>query len=75
MPSTKLPDLLKLPPRERAELAIVLWDSLSGAEREAELSLTPEQSVELDRRWAQHLANPDTAVSWDDARRRLWGTD
>ena len=75
MPTTSLPELLNLPAKERAELAIALWDSLSDAERQADLSLTEDQSAELDRRWAQHLANPDTAVRWDDVRRRLRGTD
>jgi putative addiction module component (TIGR02574 family) len=57
--------------KERAELAMALWDSLSDAEREAELSLTPEQEAELDRRWAEHLDTPDTAIPWEEVRRKL----
>ncbi len=61
MPSTSLSQLLKLPAAERAELAMALWESLAEAEREAE----------LDRRWAEHLANPGTAIPWDEVRRKL----
>ena len=69
-----LSDLLKLPAQERAELAIALWDSLSDGQRATELSLTPEQTAELDRRWEEHLRDPSSAVSWDEVRRRLQGT-
>ena len=55
MPPTTLSELLKLPPDERAELAMALWDSLTDAEREAELTLTAEQQAELDRRRGEHL--------------------
>ena len=39
--SPSLSELLKLSAGERAELAMALWDSLSEAEREGELELTP----------------------------------
>jgi putative addiction module component (TIGR02574 family) len=68
-----LSELLKLPPGERAELAIALWDSLTDAERESELTLTAEQRAELDRRWAELLRNPDSGVPWDEVKRRLQG--
>lgn len=71
MPSTTLSQLLKLPAGERAELAMALWESLTDVERDAELALTPEQEAELDRRWAEHLENPDSAVPWNDVRRKL----
>lgn len=64
MPSTPLSELLKLPAETRAELAMALWASLSPEEREAELALTPGEEAELDRRWAEHLRNPSTAVPW-----------
>lgn len=64
--------LLKLPASERAALAMALWDSLTDAEREAELVLTPEQ--ELDRRWAAHLENPASAIPWAEVRRQLLGS-
>lgn len=71
MATTTLSQLLKLPAGDRAELAIALWESLSDAERHAELTLSEEQTAELDRRWADHVADPQTAVPWADVRRRL----
>ena len=72
MPSTNLASLLKLPADKRAELAMALWESLSDPERESELELTPEQEAELDRRWAEHLANPEIcAIPWVEVRRKL----
>jgi putative addiction module component (TIGR02574 family) len=75
MPSTSLPALLRLPPDERAELAMALWESLTNVEREAELALTAEQEAELDRRWSEHLKNPDSAIPWDEVRRTLQGNE
>ena len=73
MESSALSQLLKLPASDRAELAMALWESLSDAERQDELALTEEQGAELDRRWAEHLANPDSAVPWSEVRRKLLG--
>lgn len=61
METTTLSQLLKLPAGDRAELAIALWESLSDAERHTELALTDEQAVELDRRWAAHVADHEPA--------------
>ena len=69
-PST-LSQLLKLPASDRAELAMALWESLSNTEREQELELTDEEAAELDRRWVEHLANPESAVPWSEVRRKL----
>ena len=52
---------------------MALWESLTDAEREAELVLTPEQETELDRRLAEHVANPGSAIPWDEVRRKLTG--
>lgn len=72
LPNT-LAELLKLSARERAEIAMALWESLTDDEREAELALTPEQEAELDRRLAEHIANPGSAIPWDEVRRKLAG--
>ena len=66
-----LSELLKLPPGERAELAMALWDSLSEAEREDGLSFTSDEAVELDRRWDAHLQSPESAIPWSEVRRTL----
>lgn len=71
MSPADLAELLKLPAGERAELAIALWESLSNEQREAELQLDEGQRDELDRRWAQHLAEPNSAVPWHDVKRNL----
>ena len=68
-----LTELLKLTPDERAALAMALWESLDDAVREAEVQLTPEQEAELDRRFAEHLADPASAIPWEDVRRKLIG--
>jgi putative addiction module component (TIGR02574 family) len=66
-----LTELLKLPSGERADLAMALWASLDDAQRGANLVLTTEQSDELDRRFAEHQADPSTAIPWEDVRRKL----
>ena len=72
LPNT-LAELLKLPASERVEIAMALWESLTDAEREAELALSPEQEAELDRRLPEHIANPGSAIPWDEVRRKLAG--
>lgn len=73
MPSSPLPELLKLPAGDRAALAMALWESLSDAERDEELQLSDADRAELDRRWAEHLKNPDSGVPWSDVRSKLIG--
>ena len=73
MRATPVSALLKLPAPERAAIAMALWDSLTDAERDAELVLTPEQEMELDRRWAAHLEDPSSAIPWNEIRRQLGG--
>jgi putative addiction module component (TIGR02574 family) len=71
MSPTDIAELLKLPAGERAELAIVLWESLTDDERTRQLDLEPEERAELDRRWAEHLAKPGSAIPWREVRRKL----
>jgi putative addiction module component (TIGR02574 family) len=72
LPNT-LAELLRLPASQRVELAMALWESLTDAERDAELALTPEQETELDHRLAEHIADPGSAIPWDEVRRKLTG--
>jgi putative addiction module component (TIGR02574 family) len=71
MPSSNLAGLLRLSADERAELAMALWDSLTDQERESELELSPDQRAELERRWAEHVAGPESAIPWEEVRRKL----
>jgi putative addiction module component (TIGR02574 family) len=66
-----LTKLLALPAAERVDIAMALWDSLTPAEQEAEFDLTPEQRAELERRLAEHIADPASAIAWDEVRRKL----
>lgn len=71
MATTSLSDLLALPADQRADLAIALWESLSDSGRDQALSVSPELAAELDRRWADHLAHPETGVPWDQVLKKL----
>jgi len=66
-----LTKLLELPAAERADIAMALWDSLTVAEQETEFDLTPDQRAELDRRLAEHIADPTSGIPWDEVRRKL----
>ena len=60
-------------PAARAELALALWDSLGESDREMAVGLNPEQIAELERRSAEHRADPSTAIPWTDVQRKLAG--
>ena len=42
------------------------WNSLTDAERESHAVLTDDQKAELDRRIAEHDADPDSAIPWEE---------
>lgn len=65
--------LLRLSAAERADLAMALWEGLDESDREAAVELTPAQAAELERRLAEHHADPSTAVPWSVVRRKLAG--
>lgn len=65
--------LLKLPPNQRADLALALWESVDETDREASFDLTPELAAELDRRFAEHLADPSTVIPWEEVREKFIG--
>lgn len=51
---------------EQLELVEALWDSI--AEHDAVPPITDDQRAELDRRIADHEANPDDVVPWDEVK-------
>lgn len=51
---------------EQIELAEAIWDGIVS--RDAVPSLTGAQKTELDRRLADHLANPDDVVPWSEVK-------
>lgn len=61
-------DLSALSVDERLRIVQTLWDSIPP---ETEVTVTPQQSEELQRRMAAHDANPDSAITRDELQRRL----
>ena len=53
----------RLSVEERLVLVEELWDSIAAA-----TPLTDAQRIELDRRLADHEANPDDVVSWEEIK-------
>lgn len=51
---------------EQIELVEAIWDGIVS--RDAAPALTEAQKMELDRRLADHLANPNDVVSWDEVK-------
>jgi putative addiction module component (TIGR02574 family) len=51
---------------ERIALVEEIWDSIAADS--AAVPLTAPQRDELDHRLADHVANPDDVVSWDEVK-------
>jgi putative addiction module component (TIGR02574 family) len=69
-----LDELMQLSYAERLDIAEKLWDSVHppGSIRPGEpFVLTEEQKAELDRRLAEHRADPSSAIPWEEVRDRL----
>lgn len=60
-------DIEKLTAEERLALIEKIWDSLAPEE----VAITDAQRAELERRLEDAEANPDHAVSWTEAKRRI----
>jgi putative addiction module component (TIGR02574 family) len=69
MSSDYRPNLSSLSVAERLALLEQVWDSLH--DEDLPLQPTPEQEAELDRRWADYLANPDDVLTWDEVQARV----
>ncbi len=69
MTKVSIPDLMRLSVEERIKLAEDLWDSVV-ANPDA-LPLSDAQKDEVERRLAEHLQDPGSAIPWSEVRRRL----
>lgn len=56
----------RLSVEERLTLVEDLWDSIAG--ESAATSPTDAQRAELDRRLADHEANPNDVIAWEDVK-------
>jgi putative addiction module component (TIGR02574 family) len=54
---------------ERILLVQEIWDSI--VPEESSLGVTPAQREELDRRWADYLANPNQGDTWENVKSRI----
>ena len=66
MPTLESLGLDRLTSEEKIHVALELWDSLPEADGSRDL--TPEQIEDLDRRLADHEANPDDVFPWEDVK-------
>lgn len=66
MNSQLLSQARQLSVKDQLELAEALWDGI--AERNAVPAPTDAQKAELDRRLADHVANPDDVVPWSEVK-------
>ena len=64
-----LSDVFHLSVEERLRVVQALWDSVS--EHPSEVPLTEEQKRELDRCYAEYLADPNEGSPWPEVKARL----
>ena len=63
-----LKELLELTPAQRIELAEDLWDSVGPDDMPP---LSSEQIEEYERRYAEHVRDPQSSSKWEDVKARL----
>jgi putative addiction module component (TIGR02574 family) len=64
-------DFSNLSIAERLQLVEDLWDSIVAEAPDEAFPMTPELAAEIDRRLAEHEADPSTAIPWDEVRARV----
>jgi len=65
MSSVEIIDQLRaMPSAERREVIEKIWDEFA----DRDLELTPKQAAELDRRLAEHRADPNDVVPWNSVK-------
>ena len=65
-------DLFNLSVDDRLPIVQKLWDSIPP---DTEVTVSPDQRAELERRIAAHDADPNSAVSRDEIERRIQSND
>ena len=63
-------DYRKLSIAERLQLVEDIWDSI--AEETPVMPVPPEVLDEAERRLAEHQADPDSAIPWEEVRAELY---
>lgn len=63
------PSIFDLSPSEKLQLVEDLWDDLAGSPEA--VPVHDWQKQELERRRANLVKNPASALSWDDVKRRV----
>jgi putative addiction module component (TIGR02574 family) len=66
-------DYINLPVTDRIELVKDIWDSIV-AQEPVSVDLSAAQKAELDRRVAEHRADPTTAIPWEQVRAKLFSS-
>ncbi|GAB6039895.1 addiction module protein [Endothiovibrio diazotrophicus] len=71
--STLFEEAKRLPVSQRIELVEAIWDSIADeSPEEGALSLSKAELMELNRRSADHRADPETAIPWEEVRKKLF---
>ena len=69
MENVLLNDVFRLPIADRVRVAQAIWDSV--AKHPEKLELTESQRAELDRCYAEYLADPEEGSDWSEVKARL----
>lgn len=67
--TTTLKDITSLSIEDRIDLVQAIWDSIAA--EQAYPDLTEAQQQEIDRRIADHEANPDNVLTWEEIKASL----
>jgi putative addiction module component (TIGR02574 family) len=70
-PASDFDRLRRLSVPERLQLVEDLWDSIAQDAPDEALPVTDELAAELDRRLAEHEADPASALPWEAVRERI----
>ncbi len=62
-------DILGLSTQEKLQLVQEIWADIAA--HPEGLALSPEQELELDRRFVVHESDPQGGLTWEEARQKL----